>query len=33
MRDPDVKPEGVYELYRYKGSDVFQPFIGSCPAC
>ncbi len=27
MWDPDVNPEGVYESYRYVGSDVFQPFV------
>ncbi len=27
MWDVDVNPEGVYETYRYMGSDVFQPFI------
>ena len=27
MWDPDVNPEGVYEMYRYVGSKIFQPFI------
>lgn len=27
MWDPDVNPDGVYEYYRYTGSDIFQPFI------
>jgi hypothetical protein len=27
MWDVDVNPEGVYEIYRYTGSDVFQPFV------
>ena len=25
--DTDVNPEGAYEIYRYTGSDVLQPFI------
>ena len=27
MWDVDVNPEGVYEYYRYKGSEIFEPFI------
>ncbi len=27
MWDPDVNPDGVFEYYRYTGSDIFQPFI------
>ena len=27
MWDPDVNPEGAYEMYRYVGSKIFQPFI------
>ena len=27
MWDTDVNPDGVYEFYRYEGSDIFQPFI------
>lgn len=27
MWDPDVNPEGAFEAYRFRGSDIFQPFI------
>ncbi len=27
MWDVDVNPDGVYEIYRYAGSEVFQPFV------
>ncbi len=27
MWDTDVNPDGVYEIYRHTGSDVFQPFV------
>jgi len=27
MWDPDVNPEGAYEIYKYSGLDAFQPFV------
>ncbi len=27
MWDTDVNPDGAYELYRYTGSDIIQPFV------